>query len=189
LECDQWLYTTDDGRAIRFLGTVRWSDFDVFGPARQAKAIKAAGYFQKVMQATCEGQVFDAQGVRAEALASRAWLQARLNSSADVRHDPNAPPIDATVVITHFAPSLRSADPRYGTQPTTASFCNDDEDLIGHADLWIHGHVHWRSDYTLPRRPNTGGASGGASRVVCQARGLLHKGETEGFDPLRLFGV
>jgi hypothetical protein len=153
------------------------------------------------MQATCEGQVFDAQAVRAEALASRAWLQARLNSSADVRDDascgplrdadpvPDAPPIDATVVITHFAPSLRSADPRYGTQPTTASFCNDDEDLIGHADLWIHGHVHWRSDYTLPRRRNTGGASGGASRVVCQARGLLHKGETEGFDPLRLFSV
>ena len=201
IERDEWLHTTDEGRTIRFLGTVRWIDFDVFGPARQAKAIKAAGYFQKVMQATCEGQVFDAQAVRAEALASRAWLQARLNSSADVRDDascgplrdadpvPDAPPIDTTVVITHFAPSLRSADPRYGTQPTTASFCNDDEDLIGHADLWIHGHVHWRSDYTMPRRRNTGGASGGASRVVCQARGLLHKGETEGFDPLRLFRV
>jgi hypothetical protein len=41
----------------------------------------------------------------------------------------------------------------------------------------------------MPHRPNSGGASGGASRVVCQARGLLHKGETEGFDPLRLFSV
>lgn len=185
LECDQWLHTTDDGRAIRFLGTVRWSDFDVFGPARQAKSIKAAGYFQKVMQASCDGQVFDAQAVRAEALACRAWLQARLKPGGVAgAHAPATPTWDATVVITHFAPSLRSADPRYGMQPTTASFCNDDEELIGHVDLWIHGHVHWRSDYAMPRSPRAG-----AARVVCQARGLAHKGETEGFDPLRLFGV
>ncbi len=42
---------------------------------------------------------------------------------------------DATVVITHFAPSLRSADPRYGMQPGTASFCNADDDLLRRADL------------------------------------------------------
>ena len=86
-------------------------------------------------------------------------------------------------MITHFAPSLRSADPRYGTQPTTASFCNPDDDLIPLADLWIHGHVHWRSDYALPR------PDGRSTRVVCQARGLLRKGEAQGFDPLRLFPV
>lgn len=193
LECDEWLHTTGDGRTIRFLGTVRWSDFDVFGPARQAKAIKAAGYFQKVMQATCEGRVFDAPAVRVEALACKAWLEARLKPGhLACGHSVGQAPVDATVVITHFAPSLRSADPRYGTQATTASFCNDDEDLIGHVDLWIHGHVHWRSDYTIPRGAHTGVArdgAGGSTRVVCQARGLPRKGESEGFDPLRLFGV
>jgi Calcineurin-like phosphoesterase len=192
LECDEWIHTTPAGRRIRFLGTVRWSDFEVFGPALQTKAIKAAGYFQKVMRATCDGRVFDAAAVREEALACRDWLRAQL--TRDAPQSPGAPPGsapqiagvsagDATVVITHFAPSLRSADPRYGHQPTTASFCNADEDLIGLADCWIHGHVHWRPDYTLPRR------QGGVTRVVCQARGLPRKGESEGFDPWRLFSV
>lgn len=189
LEQDEVVHAAPDGRRIRFLGTVRWSDFEVFGPAKQAKAIKAAGYFQKVMQATLEGQVFDASAVREEALRCRDWLRARLMAGGDAGSCAAVPaaaaptPVDATVVITHFAPSLRSADPRYGTQPTTASFCNADDDLIGHADLWVHGHVHWRSDYTLPRE------RGGHSRVVCQARGLPRKGESEGFDPLRLFTV
>ena len=195
LECDEWLHTTPQGRRIRFLGTVRWSDFDVFGPTRRAKAIKAAGYFQKVMQATCEGQVFDAMAVRTEARACRAWLEARLNAngvagaaggqeaSVTAPDGPGAAPFDTTVVITHFAPSLRSADPRYGTQPTTASFCNADDDLIGLADLWIHGHVHWRSDYAVAK------ARGGSTRVVCQARGLLRKDEAQGFDPMRLFTI
>ena len=178
LEGGGWGPTTPQGRRVRFLGTVRWSDFEVFGPALQAKALKAASYFQKVMQATCDGQVFDAAAVRGEGLACRAWLQAQL--------DPGAGPAqmaDATVVITHFAPSLHSADPRYGHQPTTASFCNADEDLLAHADAWIHGHVHWRGDYRWPC------AGGGYSRVICQARGLLRKGESEGFDPLSLFEV
>ncbi|MFM8737900.1 MAG: metallophosphoesterase [Betaproteobacteria bacterium] len=190
LECDEWVHTTPQGRRVRFLGTVRWSDFEVFGPALQAKALKAASYFQKVMQATCDGQVFDAAAVRGEGLACRAWLQAQLAPEAgpaqplvDAGAQGVVPMADTTVVITHFAPSLYSADPRYGHQPTTASFCNADEDLLAHADAWVHGHVHWRSDYRWPR------ASGGHSRVICQARGLLRKGESEGFEPLRLFEV
>ena len=84
------------------------------------------------------------------------------------------------MVITHFAPSLRSADPRYGKQAATASFCNADDELIPLADLWLHGHLHCRHDYLVerPGRPH--------SRVVCQAAGLAKKGETLGFDPMRL---
>jgi hypothetical protein len=88
-----------------------------------------------------------------------------------------------TVVITHFAPSLRSADPRYGRQPGTASFCNADDDLIPRADLWIHGHLHCRHDYAVDRPGRA------PARVVCQARGLVKKGEATGFDPCRLFEV
>jgi hypothetical protein len=45
------------------------------------------------------------------------------------------------VVITHFAPSLLSADPRYGLAPGTAGFCNALDDLLPQADLWLHGHL------------------------------------------------
>ena len=80
---------------------------------------------------------------------------------------------DSTVVITHFAPSLQSADPRFGHQPGTASFCNADDDLLPLADLWLHGHLHCRHDYLVER------AGRRPARVVCQARGLASKGEAK----------
>jgi predicted phosphodiesterase len=129
LERERFIVTSAAGRRVRFVGTVRWSDFDGLGAARREHA----------------------QG---------RW--------------------DDTVVVTHFAPSLRSADPRFGKQPGTASFCNADDDLLPLADLWLHGHLHCRHDYTQDR------AGRRPTRVVCQAMGLIGKGEAEGFDPLRL---
>jgi hypothetical protein len=73
---------------------------------------------------------------------------------------------------------VASADPRYGRQPSTACFCNDDEALIVQADVWLHGHLHCRHDYTVRR------AGGAPVRVVCNARGLVDKQEDIGFDPL-----
>jgi hypothetical protein len=165
-----------DGRRVRFVGATRWSDFDLFGAAARERAMRAAAYFMRVMAAQRRGALFDADGVRAEGLACRAWLEAELSRPAQGQWD-------STVVITHFAPSLRSGDPRYGRQPSTASFCNADDDLIPRAELWLHGHLHCRHDYRVPR------AGRQASRVVCQARGLASKGEDLGFDPLRLIEV
>lgn len=158
------------GRRVRFLGSTRWSDFDVFGAKERPRAMRAAGYFQRVMAATRDQAPFDAEAVRAEALTCREWLAQELmlgNVSSDW---------DATVVITHFAPSLRSADPRYGKQPGTASFCNDDEMLIPQAGLWLHGHLHCQQDYGFAH-------AGGSTRVICNARGHLRKGEPARFEP------
>jgi Calcineurin-like phosphoesterase len=167
------------GRAVRFLGTIRWSDFNAFGEAGRARAERAGGYFQRVMQATRDGAPFDAAAVREEALACRAWLERQLQAQP-----PSGPGRwDRTVVVTHFAPSLRSADPRFGHQPGTASFCNADDDLIARADLWLHGHLHCRHDYREPR------AGRAPARVVCQARGLVSRGEDQGWDGARLIEV
>ena len=162
-----------DGQRVRFVGVVRWSDFDLFGAAQRERAMRAAGYFMRLMAATRGGQAFDAEAVRAEGLADRAWLDTELTQTPQGRWD-------RTVVVTHFAPSLRSADPRYGRQPGTASFCNADDDLIPRADLWLHGHLHCRHDYGVSRPGRA------PARVVCQARGLVSKGEAEGLDALRL---
>lgn len=179
LERDECVMHGQDGRRIRFCGTVRWSDFDLFGPAQRDKALRAGAYFMKVMQSTRGGQPFDAQAVREEALGCREWLANALSRRPALA----SPAWDATVAVTHFAPSLRSADPRYGRQPGTASFCNADDDLMPHADLWIHGHLHCRQDYGVPRPGRS------PTRVVCQARGLEKKGEAEGFDPGRIWEV
>ncbi len=176
LERESIVLTAADGQRVRVLGTTRWSDFDLFGAAQRARAQRAAEYFMRLMGSTREGRPFDAEAVREESLRCRAWLDAELPRAPQGRWDK-------TLVITHFAPSLRSGDPRYGQQPGTASFCNADDDLIPRADLWLHGHLHCRHDYTLPR------AGRAPARVVCQARGLAHKGEDEGFDGQRLLQV
>ncbi len=176
LERESLVLDAPDGRRIRFLGTVRWCDFNVFGPSRLESAMRAGRYFQRVMSATKGGALFDAEAVRREALDCRAWLASALAEEAQSRWE-------ATVAITHFAPSLQSADQRYGKQSGTASFCNADDDLLPGASLWLHGHLHCRHDY---RVTHPGGRS---TRVVSQARGLADKGECDGFDANKLVEV
>ncbi|MDP3083658.1 MAG: metallophosphoesterase [Rubrivivax sp.] len=170
LQREAMIFTAASGQRLRLLGATRWSDFDLFGAAQRPRAQRAASYFYRLMASTRGGQPFEADAVRDEGLACRDWLEAQL--SLPYRND-----YDKTVVITHFGPSIRSADPRYGGQPGTASFCNADDDLIPRADLWLHGHLHCRHDYRVLRAGRI------ASRVVCQARGLAAKGEDEGYDP------
>lgn len=177
LEQQSWVLALPGGPRVRFVGTTRWSDFDLLGPAQRERAQRAAGYYVKVMRATRHGAPFDAATVRAEALACRAWLEGELGVGAAPPNSPSAPGWDRTVVITHYAPSLRSADVRYGSQPGTASFCNADDDLLPAADLWIHGHVHCRHDYTVAH-------ARGTTRVVSNARGHSRKGEADGYDGL-----
>jgi hypothetical protein len=166
LECESCVLTDGARRRVRFVATTRWCDFDAFGPAQRGRAMRSAGYFMRVMRATRGGAPFDAEAVRDESLRCRDWLAAELRRP---RGDWNA-----TVVITHYAPSLRSADPRFGHQPGTASFCNADDGLLPLADLWIHGHLHCRHDYQVPH-------AGGNTRVVCNARGHSRRGEAEGY--------
>jgi len=174
LERESLVLAGRDGRRVRFVATIRWSDFDLFGAPRRERALRAAGYFMRLMGATRDGREFDAAAVRDEALNCRDWLAAEL---AQPRGD-----WDTTVVVTHFAPSARSADPRYGLQPGTASFCNADDELMPGVDLWIHGHLHCVHDYRVEHAL-------GATRVVCNARGHARKGEAEAHRPAWLIEV
>ncbi|WP_341887524.1 metallophosphoesterase [Variovorax sp. YR752] len=173
LERESLVRADADGARIRFVATVRWCDFDLFGDTGRATAMRAAAYYMRIMRSTRRGVAFDPEGVREEALACRDWLAAELAKTGDW---------DRTVALTHFAPSLRSADPRYGAQPGTASFCNADDALLPFATTWIHGHLHCRHDYLVEH-------AGGRTRVICNARGHGRKGEAEGHDPLRLYEV
>ena len=176
LERDSVTIKSRSGRRVRFVGSVRWCDFDALGAAQRPRALRAGAYFQRVMGATHGGTPFDAEAVRREALACQAWLAAALAEPAQGRWD-------ATVAITHFAPSLRSADPRYGPLPSTASFCNADDALLPAAAVWLHGHLHCRHDYQVAH------ADGRRTRVVSQARGLADKGEPTGYDARKLIAV
>ena len=156
---------------VRFVGTTLWTDFDALrppvpDPARIAKqrdkALRAANFYLVKTAATRRGAPFLAEQWRELGLECQAWLRAAL-----------AQPFDGpTVVVTHFAPSLRSADPRYGITPGTAGFCNALDELLAHADLWLHGHLHCPQDYRA-----------GRCRVVANPLGYARKGEQDGFRP------
>ncbi len=168
LERDSLVVADSSGVRIRILGTTRWSDFDLFGSVGRAKAMRAGSYFMGLMQATRHGRPFDVEAMRAEALTCRAWLETELKRPRDGW--------DRTVVVTHFAPSVKSADPRYGARSGTASFCNADDELLAFVDVWLHGHLHCVHDYSVAR-------VGGPTRVVCNSRGHQRRGEAEAHRP------
>ncbi len=151
--------------AVRFMGTTLWSDFDalaVSAPdvtkqlAMRHKAMRAANYYLSKNTTLTDGFPVLAEGLREMSLVCQAWLRAAL-----------AVPFDGkTVVVTHFAPSLLSADPRYGLAAGTAGFCNSLDDLLPLADVWMHGHLHCMNDYVV-----------GGCRVVANPLGYLSKNE------------
>jgi hypothetical protein len=180
-----------DGRRIRLLGNTRWCDFLLYGAAGAARAQRAAAHYLYRMNARLGEQPLNAAVLQQHALACRSWLAQALAAPTSA---------EATIVVTHYAPSAQSADPRYGQQPGTASFCNADEDLLPWAHLWIHGHLHCRHDYWVEHRSTASGGDAHSqaakpsqgpwrTRVVCNARGHGQKGEPSGFDGTRCFGV
>ncbi|MBK9573300.1 MAG: metallophosphoesterase [Rhodoferax sp.] len=157
------------GQRVRFLGTTLWSDFDALVDLQatltvqlkaQDKAMRAANFYLKKTGTTFAGEPMLAPAVRRLALQCQGWLKAAL-----------ATPFDGqTVVVTHFAPSLRSADPRYGLTPGTAGFCNALDDCLPLASLWLHGHLHCPSDYVHA-----------GCRVVANPLGYARKNEQARF--------
>lgn len=161
-------------RPVRFIGTTLWSDFDALAidsPAAQTtgqllalrdKAFRAANFYLRKAGISRNGHPMLAPEVREQALLCQAWLR-----------DSLAEPFDGqTIVITHFAPSLRSADPRYGLTPGTAGFCNALDVMLSQAQLWLHGHLHCPSDYVQH-----------GCRVVANPLGYARKGEQAQFKP------
>ena len=164
---------------VRFAGTTLWSDFDALAQPqdsaarnlkRRNKAFRAANYYLSRLACSRKGAPMLAPEVREQALACREWLAQALHRPYD----------GITVAVTHFAPSLRSADPRYGLVPGTAGFCNALDNLVPYADLWLHGHLHAPSDYMVQGLRHGRPA---ACRVVANPMGYANKNEHALFKP------
>ncbi|NUN62425.1 MAG: metallophosphoesterase [Burkholderiaceae bacterium] len=167
---------------VRFVGTTLWSDFDALADHEQCtdltrrlrlrqKAFRAANFYLAKTGTSRAGTPWLAEPMREQALACMAWLE-----------DALARPFDGpTVAITHFAPSLRSADPRYGLAPGTAGFCNALDHLLPRATLWLHGHLHAPSDYTVQGQQADG--TPWQCRVVANPLGYARKNEQAFFRP------
>jgi predicted phosphodiesterase len=144
-------------QGVRLIGCTLWSDFEALvpqsGPLTQQlkarqKAERAADFYLRKTGTTLSGQPFLAAAVR------------------------------PTVVVTHFAPSLKSADPRYGLTPGTAGFCNALDHLMPKANVWLHGHLHCAQDYVQHD-----------CRVLANPFGYARKNEQIKFDPQKLVRI
>jgi len=174
-------------QGVRFVGCTLWSDFDGLSsaagtPANAAaapgalaeqlkardKAFRAANFYLRKNHSLQGGAPMLAEQVREQALKSQRWLRQALATGFD----------GPTVAVTHFAPSLLSADPRYGLTPGTAGFCNALDDLLPAAQLWLHGHLHCPQDYVSR-----------GCRVVANPLGYARKGEQKNYRPELLIGV
>ena len=170
-----WLERETVVRAgVRFIGSTLWTDFDALseeaarhgditlGQQLQAreKAFRAANHYLKKNHALRSGMPMMADALRELGLHSQAWLRAALAQQFDGK----------TVVVTHFAPSLLSADPRYGRHAGTAGFCNSLDALFAEADVWLHGHLHCPSQYVKA-----------GCRVFANPLGYAAKGEQHAF--------
>ena len=158
-------------QGVRFVGCTLWTDFDALNnkPGSLAdllkardKAFRAANFYLRKNHSLQSGVPMLAEQVRELGLQDQQWLRQALAT-------PFAGP---TVALTHFAPSLLSADPRYGLSPGTAGFCNALDDLLPLARLWLHGHLHCPQDYVSQ-----------GCRVVANPLGYARKGEQKSFQP------
>lgn len=162
---------------MRLVGTTLWSDFDALasdadtlGAAlkKRAKAFRAADFYLEKAAMRRHGEPFLAEQMREQGLLCQQWLEAALRVPFD----------GPTVAITHFAPTLASADPRYGITPGTAGFCNALDRLLPLADYWLHGHLHCPQDYVKD-----------GCRVIANPLGYARKGEQQGFEPARVWDL
>ena len=162
---------------VRLIGCTLWSDFEALvpqqGPLTQQlkareKAERAADFYLRKTGTTLDGKPFLSDAVRAQAQADQAWLTQALSEPFE----------GVTVVVTHFAPSLKSADPRYGLTPGTAGFCNALDHLLPKANLWLHGHLHCAHDYVHA-----------GCRVVANPLGYARKNEQLSFEARKIWRV
>jgi predicted phosphodiesterase len=131
---------------LRFVACTLWTDYELLG----------TGIHKTLAMQTCERFMVDhrlIQGVDAnrkrftpeDALSihqrEKAWLVEQL-------HTPHDAP---TVAITHHGVHPQSVHPRFDQHPANPGFISNLSDVLGLADLWIHGHVHNSFDYWVGR--------------------------------------
>jgi hypothetical protein len=118
---------------------------------------------------TCaQGQLLGADWFHEENQKARRFLEQELA----VAHP-------RTVVVSHWAPSLKSLPARESQRRAVhAYWASDHEDLVAQSNVWIHGHLHDPCDYRVGSDPRRG-------RVVCNPQGNLARGmfANPGYDP------
>ncbi|KVP39540.1 metallophosphoesterase [Burkholderia ubonensis] len=148
----------EDEQPVRVLAATLWTDFALFGENHVehcGKLTQRALYDYTAIR--YQGAVLRWQDTKALHAQTISWLTAECEMAEAAG--------EKVVVITHHSPSIQSSLPVYLNDPVTAGFASNLEAFAAkHVDLWVHGHMHNSSNYTL-----------GRCRVVANPRGYPHQ--------------
>lgn len=152
---------------ICFLGATLWTDYDRSQRAMDV-ARRSMNDHRLIKWRKDPWERFEPKHAAKLHAESRAYIE---NTLAQHHDGP-------TVVLTHHAPHPNSIDSRYASDPLNHAYASNLDTVIenGRPSLWIHGHVHSRSDYQVFQ-----------TRVVCNPRG--YPGEITGYDPQLLIEI
>jgi len=148
---------------VCFLGCTLWPDFNLSGNSFKAKiiAMETMNDFRFIRSSPKFRKIHPADLVNWHH-ESLAWLKKELAKYHNFKR----------VVITHHAPSILSIPEAERNNLISASYASDLSGLIKkyQPEIWIHGHVHHASDYTI-----------GKTRIICNPRGYPEETDI-GFD-------
>ncbi|MGO8489913.1 metallophosphoesterase [Rhizobium ruizarguesonis] len=151
---------------FRFAGATFWSDLNLFNAIEMAMLHAKEGMndFKRIMLSKKPFKRFSVRKSMELHWEENLFIQSAL-------WDDSALPL---VVITHHAPSILSVPPQYINDPVAPMFASRFEKHIikYQPRLWVHGHLHNRSDYVIQN-----------TKVICNPYGYASENETLDFDP------
>lgn len=150
---------------VKFVGGTLWTDFKNQDPNVMLAATRIMNDYEYIKCGTRDLTPVDLFEVHRQ---TRHFIG---------KHAVKDYPEQQVVVMTHMAPSYQSIHPAYRTASgyiaNFSYFTDLDNFIVNHPDigLWVHGHCHHPSDYTINK-----------TRVLCNPRGY-DTYENTGYDP------
>lgn len=149
---------------VTFLGATLWTDFALNGDPVASEVVAQTGMndYRRIRTLPRYSRLKPSETRRFH-LESRRWLEEQVFARNG----------EKIVIVTHHAPSPQSIPPSFQESAFNPSFASDMTRFItqSKAKLWIHGHIHSHSDYTV-----------GSTRILANPRGYPGESKT-GFDP------
>lgn len=153
----------DIGEDIIVVGCALYTDFQLFN--NKDLAMSAVEYFLNDFKYV---RTYDGNGEDRKVRATDyvRWFDTSIKYIDKVC---NANPNKRIVVLTHHAPSIQSVSEQYKSDIVSAGYASNLENFIldhPNIKLWVHGHIHSISDYTI-----------GECRIVCNPFGYWNENE------------
>ena len=142
---------------IRFVGNTLWTDYAISGDVDAGMRAHERG-------SRDIGKILSGTGRVRPLATTEDILAAHHHAIEMLEYELWRPSKIPTVVVTHHAPSARSLFHGRVEGHSDAAYASDLEWMMREyrPEMWIHGHVHHRVDYTV-----------GDTRVLCNARGFV----------------